>query len=89
MESKHLSANPRSAFYLLGDLGQMTLKSPFIAQASSSWAILRAPKIMYRNGCMVLGPQEAFNQYLLAKQLHKATQKTSGKSGIKPQISHS
>lgn len=65
MESKNLSANPRSALYLLGDLGQTTLKSQFTAQASSSWAILRAPKMMYRNVCMAL---EAFNKYLLAKQ---------------------
>lgn len=68
MESKNLSANPRSALYLLGDLGQTTLKSQFTAQASSSWAILRAPKMTYRNVCMALGPQEAFNKCLLAKQ---------------------
>lgn len=42
-------------------------------------------RLMYRHVCVVMGPQEAFNKCLPAKQeLHQATQKTSGKMRIKP-----
>ena len=73
------------AFSGLGDLCRRLL-IPFTAQASSSRATKR-PKVMYRDVCMVTGPQEAFDKCLLAKQeLHRAVQKTSSKIRIKPQF---
>lgn len=86
-KSEHKS---QLCFYVLGDLGQITLKSQFTAQASSSQARLRTPRMMCGNACTVPSPQQALNKRLLAKQeLHKAIQKTRGKIRIKPQISYS
>lgn len=56
-----------SQLCLLGGLGWVTPKSQLTTQASPSQASLRAPKMMYKNVCMVPGPQEVYHKCLLAK----------------------
>lgn len=72
---------PDLPFTCWAALGRWLL-NPSLLPRHLHHAILRAPE-MYRNVHVVAGLQEAFNKYLLAKQLHKATQIASGKTRIK------